>query len=254
MDDDDLEILDAAWRRLRPWFDTDDELERWATDQLLHAADEMRLLKQPPPGWPDTPKKKGVRESLRFVETVGAPTPATLLFEIVPHGVTLNAAWTRPIEVGLTGHARERMYERMAHLEPDAEQRRLWLNATVDRALRAGTLTLDAPRWAASAPLRPGFGWTTRMLGGDEVALLIAAPHTRNGSWNIVTVLSKSTSISTLGRLVRRFKRGRRLVANRIRHRSPAPVRERAERPPRLGDVSAAPPSRWRNQRGPRRR
>lgn len=231
-----------------PWFDSLDELERWAISQLLQAADEMRLLRSPPHAWRGVQAKKRLRASLHFVETTGPPTDVVLLFDLVPEGVTLNAAWTRGVDVGLTRHARARLHERVDHLEPDHDRQRLWLNATVDRALRSESLTLDAPRWAASAPLRPGFGWTTRQLAGDEIALLVAAPHHEGASWNIVTVLSKSTAISPAGRLLRRWKRGSRLLANRIKYRSAAPVRERATRPPRLGDISA-PPFRRRSRR-----
>ncbi|MCW2924125.1 MAG: hypothetical protein JWM98_1529 [Thermoleophilia bacterium] len=239
--DDELEIRDAAERRLLPWFDTVDELERWAIDQLLVAADDMRLLREQPRAWGHVQTKKRLRESLHFVEAVGAPVDALLLYDVVPDGVTLEAAWTRGLEVRLSRHARERLHERVDELEPDPEQQRRWLSATVERALRDETLTLDAPRWAASAPLRPGFGWTTRMLQGDEIALLVAAPHYEGGAWNIVTVLSKSTAISPAGRLVRWWKRGSRLMKNRLHYGTPAPTREMATRPPVLGDVSPMP-------------
>lgn len=236
--EDELEISESARRSLEPWFDGFDEFEAWAIAQLLQAADEMRLLREPPRSWPPLQTKHRRRESLHFVETTGPPTDALLLFDLVPEGVTLRAGWTAGIEVRLTRHARERLHERVDHLVPDHERQLRWLRATVDRALRAESLTLDAPRWAASAPLRPGFGWTTRRLGGDEIALLVAAPHHEGGSWNIVTILSKSTGISLAGRVRRTWTRGARLVTNRIRYRSAAPVRERATRPPALGDVS----------------
>jgi hypothetical protein len=245
--DDELIIAASARRRLEPWFDSFDELERWAIEQLLLGADEMRLHRQLPRAWKHVQTGRRQRPSLHFVECVGPPTDVLLLFDVVPEGVTLKAAWTHGIKVGLTRHARERLHERVDHLEPDHERQRLWLEATVDRALRAEALTLDAPRWAASAPLRPGFGWTTRKLRGDELALLVAAPHTEGGRWNIVTILSKSTAISPAGRLRRRWERGRRLVTNRIRFGTSAPVRERATRPPMLGDVS--PPTHRRRAR-----
>lgn len=241
MEDDELIIAESARRRLEPWFDGFDELEQWAIDQLLQAADEMRLHRQVPDGWQHVQTSSRLRETLRFVETTGPPTDVLLLFNLVPEGVTLKAAWTHGVDVSLTRHARERLHERVDQLEPDPERQRLWLKATVDRALRAETLTLEAPRWAASAPLRPGFGWITRELAGDEIALLVAAPHSHGGSWNIVTILSRSTAISPAGRLLRWWKRGSRLVANRIRYRSAAPVRERATRVPALGDTSPRP-------------
>jgi hypothetical protein len=246
--EDELEISKSARHRLMPWFDDVDELERWAIAELLRAADEMRLHREPPAGWRDLPPRHPQRESLHFVETHGAPTDTVLLFDVVPEGVTLRAAWARSIEVGVTRHARERLRERIDELEPNPERQHRWLVATVDRALRTDGLSLDAPRWAASAPLRPGFGWVTRELRGDEIALLVGAPHHEGGRWNIVTVLTKSTAISPAGRLVRRWKRGSRLVFNRIKYRSATPVRERATRPPQLGDVSA-PPFRRRRRR-----
>lgn len=233
-------IRASARRRLEPWFDRPEDLERWATDQLLRAADDFRLLRTPPEGW-HVQTNHERRESLHFVETDGPPTDALLLFDVVPSGVVLNAAFVHPIDVHLTRHARERLRERVDVLEPDRERRRRWLDATVDRAVRADALTLEAPRWAASAPLRPGFGWTTRMLGQDEIALLVSAPHHAGGSWNIVTVLSRSTAISPLGRVLRVIRRGGRLLANRIRYRSAPPVRRAATRPPRLGDTSPRP-------------
>jgi hypothetical protein len=245
--DDEIAISESAARRLMPWFDSHEELERWAIDQLLHAAEEHRFLHEPPEGWHQMPTRHRRRETLRYIETVGPPPDAVLLFDIVPECVTLKAAWSRGVKVRITGHAAERISERIEHLEPDRERRRAWLQATVDRALRNDALTLEAPRWAASVPLRPGLGWTTRKLAGDEVALLIAAPHFEGGSWNVVTALSKSTGISPLGRVLRRWKRGRRLLANRIKYRSAEPVREKAVRPPSLGDVSRPP-------RRPRRR
>jgi len=246
--EDELVISKSARGRLEPWFDSLEELEQWAIAQLLRAADDYRLLLEPPDDWVIETKQKR-RDSLHFVETDGWPSDILLLFDLVPSGVTLNAAFVRPIEVHLTRHARERLRERVDILEPDRERRRRWLNATVDRAVRADALTLEAPRWAASAPLRPGFGWTTRMLGSDEIALLVSAPHQQGGSWNIVTVLSRSTAISPFGRLARVVKRGSRLVANRIRYRSAPPVRKEATRPPRMGDTSPRP----RRRSGPRR-
>lgn len=251
MEEDELDISASARRSLMPWFDTKEELERWAIAQLLLAADEMRLHRELPRGWKHVQTKRKLRTSLHFVETTGTPTDTVLLFDIVPDGVTLNAGWTRGVQVSLTRHARERLHERVGHLVPELERQRRWLSATVDRALRGEGLSLTAPRWAASAPLRPGLGWTTRKLEGDEIALLVSAPHRTDGHWNIVTVLSRSTAISPLGRLVRRWQRGSRLVANRIKYRSAAPQRERSERAPVLGDV-IAPPRRRRGYRGTR--
>ena len=89
----------------------------------------------------------------------------------------------------------------------------------------------------------------TRVLDGDELALLIAAPSHDGGEWKVVTVLSKSTAISPIGRLVRSWNRGTRAIANRIRYRTPAPERERATRPAALGDLSTP-----RRRSGPHRR
>ncbi len=238
-DADELEIHASAKRSLMPWFDDEDALEQWAIDQLLAGAEDMRLLPDPPPSWNRIQTKHKRRASLRFVEGDGSPTDALLLFDLLPEGVTLRAAWTHPLEVGLSRHARERLNERFGPADRSAELQRHWLNATVDRALRSDSLTTEAPTCAASAPLRPGIGWVTRELAGDEVALLVAAPHREGGRWNIVTILTRSTAISPIGRLARRWKRGARLVANRIRYRSPEPVRDVATRPPRLGDVVA---------------
>jgi hypothetical protein len=239
--EDELIITKSARRALEPWFDTFDELEQWAIDELLVAADEMRLLRDAPAGWPAEVSRKGLREALYFVEAGEAPTDIVLLYELIPDRVTLRAASVHPVEVHLTRHARERLHERVDHLEPNPERRRRWLTATVDRALRAQTLTLEAPSWAASAPLREGFGWTTRDLAGVEIALLVAAPHRDGGPWNIVTVLSHSSAISPFGRLSRVWKRGSRKVLNRLRYRGAAPVRTAATRPPRIGDVSPRP-------------
>lgn len=236
-------------RRLLPWFDSPDELEQWAIRQLLAGADEQRLAREPPDGWREAQQVRRRRDSLYFLETSGPPTDAVLLFDLVPDGVTLRAGWTNGVPVRLTRHARERLHERIDQLEPDPERQIRWLRATVDRALRAETLTVDAPRWAASAPLRPGFGWVTRQLGGDEIALLVAAPHRAGGSWNIVTILSRSTAISPAGRVLRRWTRARRALANRVRYRRAAPVREQATQPPRLGDVSSPPPRHYRRRR-----
>jgi hypothetical protein len=243
--EDELTISKSAERSLEPWFDAFDDMGQWAVDELVDAADDMRLLDDVPEGWRGIEKPR--KPDLYYAEAVGPPTEALLLFQIQPQGVTLVSAYPRPITVHLTRHARERLHERVDKLEPNPERRRIWLNATVDRALRSDSLTLEAPSWAASAPLRPGVGWTTRMLNGDEVALLVSAPHHEGGSWNIVTILSRSTAISIVGRLTRRWKRGTRLLANRIRYRKPAPVRAAATRPPRLGDVM---PGRRRHRRG----
>ncbi|MBC7460392.1 MAG: hypothetical protein H7287_03420 [Thermoleophilia bacterium] len=237
---DELIITKSACARLEPWFDSFDELEQWAIAQLLLAADEMRLLREPPADWVPI-SNKPLRESLHYVLSDGPPSPIVLLYDVVKSGVVLNAAFTDPIPVHLTRHARERLHERVDQLEPDPQRRRRWLAATVDRALRADSLTLEAPSWAASAPLRQGFGWTTRKLAGEEVALLVAAPHYDGGSWNVVTVLSRSTAISIVGRFLRVWKRSTRLLGNRIRYRSAPPVREAATRPPRLGDLSRKP-------------
>lgn len=240
-EDDELEIERSARTALLPWFDSEADLEAWAIGELLRAADEHRLLRELPKGWSRVQAKRKLRPSLHFVETVDGPTPALLLFDLVPEGVTLRAGWTHPLKVGMTRHARERMHERMDKLEPDPQRQRRWLDATVDRAVRAESLTLKAPRWAASAPLRPGFGWAIRRLRGDEIALLVAAPSSKGGSWNIVTILTKSTAISPLGRAVRWWQRTSRALANRRHYGRPAPERERATRPPRIGDVTTPP-------------
>lgn len=251
MEEDELIITKSAQRALMPWFDSLDELERWAIDQILHAADEMRLLREIPEAWRHAQPGRRLRDSMHFVETVGPVPEALLLFDVVPEGVELKAGWTHKVPVRLTRHARERLAERVEELEPDPNFLRMWLNATVDRALRSDSLTLEAPSWAASAPLRPGFGWTTRTLAGDEIALLVAAPQHHGGAWKIVTILSRSTAISPAGRLLRRWKRASRALANNIRYRTPAPTRVTAERPPRFGDLSTP---RFRGRSGGRRR
>jgi hypothetical protein len=250
VDDDELIITPSAQRALMPWFDDADALERWAIDELLLAADDRRLLTSQPKGWRHAQPRRGLRESMHFVETVGAVPEALLLFDVVPEGVQLKAGWTRSVPVRLTRHARARIDERVEQLHLDPHQFRTWIAATVDRALHGDGLSLDAPRWAASAPLRPGFGWTTRELDGDEVALLVAAPEHEGGPWRVITVLSQSTAISPVGRLLRRWKRGSRKVANRLRYRTPAPVRDRALRAAALGDLSAPRPrGRYRGRR-----
>lgn len=236
--EDELIITKSARRALIPWFDSFDELEQWAIGQILHAADEMRLHREIPSAWRHAQPGKRLRASMHFVETVGPVPEALLLFDVVPEGVQLKAAWTHRVPIRLTRHARERVDERVEQLDVDPNYLRMWLNATVDRALHTEGLTLDAPGWAASAPLRPGFGWTTRHLAGDELALLVAAPTHDGGEWRIITVLSKSTAISLVGRLLRRWKRGSRAFANNVRYRKAAPDRELAIRPAALGDLS----------------
>ncbi len=250
MDDDELIISASARRALIPWFDSDAELERWAIDELLHAADELRLVREIPPAWQHAQPGKALRDSMHFVETVGAAPEALLLFDVVKSGVQLKAGWTHKVPVRLTRHARERIDERVEQLHLDPHQFRMWIAATIDRALHAEGLSLDAPRWAASAPLRPGFGWTSRELDDDELALLVAAPEHEGGPWRVITVLSQSTAISPVGRLMRRWKRGSRAMVNRIRYRKPAPVRERAIRAAALGDLSKPRPrGRYRGRR-----
>ena len=244
--EDQVDITNAARRALMPWFDSERLLEQWAIDQLLVGADQMRLLLDPPDGWDgEIQTRRKQADSWRYVETVGGAPEAVLLFDARPEAVTLRAAWTRCVRVGLTRHAQERLHERVDQLEPNYDRRRQWLNATVDRALRNEQLSLNAPRWAASAPLKPGLGWTTRKLRGDEIALLVSAPRQHGGAWNIVTVLTKSTAITPLGRVARLWKRGSRLVANRLKYRTASPVRAQATRPPVLGDT-ASPPRRRR--------
>lgn len=251
-EDDEVEIAEAARRRLQPWFDDASSFEQWVVEQLLCAADELRMHRDPPGDWPDQLPSKRRRESLRFIESVGRGPDAVLLFDCRPERVLLRAAITRSVKVTLTHHARERMHERMDLLEPDAERQRRWLDATVDIALRNDLLTLEAPKWAASAPLKPGLGWTTRRLGRDEIALLVAAPHHDGGPWNIVTVLTRSTAFSLLDRVRRLWTRRRRRRANERRHGTPEPVRAQALRPPTFGDI-APPPPRTHGQRRRRR-
>ena len=240
--EDELIITTSARRALIPWFDGDDELERWAIDELLHAADEQRLVRKIPKAWQHAQPGKQLRDSMYFVETVGAAPDALLLFDVVEEGVALKAGWTRKVPVRLTRHARERIDERVEQLHLDPHQFRMWIAATIDRALHGDGLSLKAPRWAASAALRPGFGWTTRELDDDELAMLVAAPEHEGGPWRVITVLSQSTAISPVGRVLRRWKRGSRALANRIRYRKPAPVRERAIRAAALGDLSSPRP------------
>ncbi len=240
--EDELIITASARRALIPWFDDDDQLERWAIDELLHAADERRLVRKIPRAWDHAKPGRRLRESMYFVETAGDVPQALLLFDVVEEGVSLKAGWTRTVPVRLTRHARERIDERVEQLHLDPHQFRMWVSATIDRALHGDGLSLKAPRWAASAPLRPGFGWTTRELDDDEIALLVAAPEHEGGPWRVITVLSQSTAISPVGRVLRRIRRGSRALANRIRYRTPAPVRERAIRAAALGDISRPRP------------
>lgn len=250
MVEDELIINKSAFRALIPWFDDAAALERWAIDELLQAADEQRLVRQVPRSWQHAQPGKRLRDTMYFVESVGAAPEALLLFDVVEEGVALKAGWTRAVPVRLTRHARERIDERVEQLHLDPHQFRTWIAATVDRALHGPGLTLKAPRWAASAPLRPGFGWTTRELDDDEVALLVAAPEHDGGPWRVITVLSQSTAISPVGRILRRWRRGSRALGNRLRYRKPPPVRERAIRAAALGDISKPRPrGRYRGRR-----